>query len=85
MIENGFELREFSSIEECLNQDIKAKIWYFTRPQLERMGERILKKQAELRAAISFRKNFRQGGKGYKVFIIPYPAQRTSDNSNFFR
>lgn len=58
MIENAFTVREFSSIEEYLKQDDVAKIWYFTRPQLERMGERILKKQDELREAITFAKDF---------------------------
>lgn len=59
MKENGFEVNVYSSIEEYLsgNHDI-AKMWYFTRPQLERMGERILQKQDILRESITFKKDF---------------------------
>lgn len=31
-----------------------ARLWYFTRPQLERMGERVLRRATELRSAITF-------------------------------
>ena len=58
MLENGFKVRSFKSIEEYLKQkDIAAK-WYFTRPQLERMGEKILAKADILRASITFRREF---------------------------
>lgn len=55
MKKNGFVIRVFSSIEEYLAQDTVAEKWYFTRPQLERMGDRILKIQRKLRQAITFR------------------------------
>ena len=42
MIENGFEVRTFASIDAYLQQSDLATKWYFTRPQLERMGDRIL-------------------------------------------
>lgn len=58
MKENGFEVRLFASIEEYLKAQDIAKMWYFTRPQLERMGERIIQKQDILREAITFRKEF---------------------------
>ena len=58
MIQNGFEVRSFSSIEEYLAQPDISDKWYFTRPQLERMGERILQKQDLLRQSITFRKEF---------------------------
>ena len=58
MKENGFEVSVFSSIEEYLKAGNPAKLWYFTRPQLERMGERILQKQDILREAITFRRDF---------------------------
>ena len=61
MKNNGFEVREFASIEEYLNQESVAKMWYFTRPQLERMGERILQKQDLLRKSITFRNEQRYG------------------------
>ncbi|MCP5051553.1 MAG: aspartate carbamoyltransferase [bacterium] len=55
---NGFELRIFHSLEEYLAQPDVAPRFYFTRPQLERMGERILKRQDELREKITFRESF---------------------------
>ena len=58
MEQNGFEVRSFSSIEEYLKQPEISTKWYFTRPQLERMGERILQKQEQLRQSITFRKEF---------------------------
>ena len=69
MKDNGFEVNIYPSIEAYLKGGKIAKIWYFTRPQLERMGERILKKEAELREAITFKKEFmpllREGTKFY--------------------
>lgn len=51
----GFRVRRFSSIEEYLGQSHVAQIWYFTRLQLERMGERLLDKAESLRHAVTFR------------------------------
>lgn len=76
MIENGFEVREFSSIEEYLKQRDVAKMWYFTRPQLERMGDRILKKQAELRGSITFAKEFMPLLPPGTKFYHPLPRHR---------
>lgn len=58
MKENGFKLRDFHSLDEYLSQPEIASRFYFTRPQLERMGERILKRQEELRGKITFREEF---------------------------
>lgn len=58
MKENGFTVNVFSSIEEYLKSGKVADKWYFTRPQLERMGEQILKRQDELRKTITFREEF---------------------------
>ena len=58
MLDNGFEVRTFKSIEKYLEQSDIAKKWYFTRPQLERMGEKILAKADSLRASITFQKQF---------------------------
>ncbi|HZJ88380.1 MAG TPA: aspartate carbamoyltransferase [Sphaerochaeta sp.] len=57
MINNGFTVRIFDSIDAYLASGEVAKQWYFTRPQLERMGERILKRESELRYAITFRED----------------------------
>ncbi len=53
MKKNGFRVRKYKSIDSYIEEGDMADKWYFTRPQLERMGERILKKQDELRAAIT--------------------------------
>ncbi|MFA5467866.1 MAG: aspartate carbamoyltransferase [Sphaerochaetaceae bacterium] len=58
MRENNFEVRLFGSIEEYLKSADVATQWYFTRPQLERMGEKILKREEELRSTITFRREF---------------------------
>ncbi len=58
MKENGFEVRSFKSIEEYIKSDDVANKWYFTRPQLERMGDKILQKAPLLRGAITFKKEF---------------------------
>ncbi|TVR73711.1 MAG: aspartate carbamoyltransferase [Spirochaetaceae bacterium] len=59
MEDQGFQVRQYASIAEYLEQgragtDGVARLWYFTRPQLERMGERVLRRAAELRGAITF-------------------------------
>ena len=76
MKNNGFEIRVFDSIEEYLSQkDISSK-WYFTRPQLERMGEKILKREVELRNKVTFQKEyFSQIPKDSK-FYHPLPRHR---------
>ena len=76
MKENGFTVRSFSSIEEYLCSGDIADKWYFTRPQLERMGERILQKQAELRASITFRQEFMPRLKEGTKFYHPLPRHK---------
>ncbi|KAF2956395.1 bifunctional aspartate carbamoyltransferase catalytic subunit/aspartate carbamoyltransferase regulatory subunit [Marinitoga sp. 38H-ov] len=58
MKSNGFEVRIFESIEKYLKQKDIANIWYFTRLQLERMGEDILEKEFFLRKSVTFKKEF---------------------------
>lgn len=58
MIKSGFNVRKFASIEEYLKQPKVAKLWYFTRLQLERMGDKVLDKQMELRRAVTFQREF---------------------------
>lgn len=66
----------FYLYEEYLKQQNIAPIWYFTRPQLERMGEQILKKQDELRRAITFRKEFLEHLPQNTCFYHPLPRYR---------
>mmetsp|Transcript_9423 Transcript_9423/g.26043 ORF Transcript_9423/g.26043 Transcript_9423/m.26043 type:complete len:570 (-) Transcript_9423:56-1765(-) len=57
MQENGFTIRTFTSIQDYLEKNAKEElspIWYFTRLQLERMGDEIRDREAELRQAVTF-------------------------------
>jgi aspartate carbamoyltransferase len=76
MIENKFTVRVFDSIEEYLNQDNIASKWYFTRPQLERMGERILKREDELRKKVTFQKSYLSRVPKDAKFYHPLPRHR---------
>lgn len=73
----GYEVRLFASIEEYLGQKRVADKWYFTRPQLERMGERILAKQQELRESITFDKRFIELLPEGCTFYHPLPRHRS--------
>jgi len=73
---NGFMVREFSSIAEYLQQKKIADKWYFTRPQLERMGDRVLQKQHELRKAITFSEEFLGFLKPDTRFYHPLPRNK---------
>ncbi|HOK33569.1 MAG TPA: bifunctional aspartate carbamoyltransferase catalytic subunit/aspartate carbamoyltransferase regulatory subunit [Fervidobacterium sp.] len=57
MRRNGFQVRIYNSIDEYLSYGSPASIWYFTRLQLERMGEDILEKAHILKKAVTFRKD----------------------------
>lgn len=76
MKDNGFEVRTFASIEDYLNQNDIAKKWYFTRPQLERMGEKILAKADSLRFSITFRKEFMDRLPENTKFYHPLPRHK---------
>lgn len=51
---NGFELTKYESLDEYIASGKVSDCWYFTRLQLERMGEEILKKEFQLRKAVTF-------------------------------
>ena len=76
MKENGFTVRIFKSIEEYLNQSDISKQWYFTRPQLERMGEKILAKADSLRSSITFKKEFMDKLPEGTKFYHPLPRHK---------
>jgi aspartate carbamoyltransferase len=76
MKENGFELRIFESLDEYLSQPDIAPRFYFTRPQLERMGDRILKIQDQLRAKITFREDFINKLPDDTYFYHPLPRHK---------
>mmetsp|Transcript_46255 Transcript_46255/g.107557 ORF Transcript_46255/g.107557 Transcript_46255/m.107557 type:complete len:578 (-) Transcript_46255:177-1910(-) len=58
MLSLGYCVRKFNSLEEYLAQPKVSKIWYFTRLQLERMGDKVLEKSQELRSAVTFQRQF---------------------------
>lgn len=57
MESKGFSIRIFESIDEYLAQKRQAPVWYFTRLQLERMGDKLLNKAERLRRSVSFRED----------------------------
>lgn len=73
MIAAGFNVRRFASIAEYLEQPKVAQIWYFTRLQLERMGDKILDKSAELRKAVTFQREFLERLPPRTKFFHPLP------------
>jgi len=73
MVGAGFKVRRFASIEEYLSQPNVAKIWYFTRLQLERMGDKVLSRSAELRQAVSMRHEFVEKLPANTRFFHPLP------------
>ena len=52
---SGFHIRIFASIDQYLRQNHIAPMWYFTRLQLERMDEAILRREQELRHSVTLR------------------------------
>ncbi len=77
MQSHGYEVRTFASIDEYLAQDDVADKWYFTRPQLERMGDRILQKQDELRKSITCRQSHVDRIKEGTKFYHPLPRHKS--------
>ncbi|CAJ1392756.1 unnamed protein product [Effrenium voratum] len=73
MVARGYVVRRFASIEEYLAQEKVAKIWYFTRLQLERMGDKVLDKAAELRKAVTMQREFVDSLPEGTKFFHPLP------------
>lgn len=76
MLDNHFCVREFSSIDEYLENENVASIWYFTRPQLERMGDDILQIEDRLRYSITFRKELMEKLSEQTRFYHPLPRHK---------
>lgn len=76
MKENGFQLRTFDSLADYLSQPDIAPRFYFTRPQLERMGDRVLKMQDELRGKITFKEEFIDKLPENTFFYHPLPRHK---------
>ncbi len=76
MESNGFEVSIFENIDSYLqNNDIASK-WYFTRPQLERMGDNALKNQDILRNAITIKNSHLSKLPKDTLFYHPLPRHK---------
>ncbi|MBN1646879.1 MAG: aspartate carbamoyltransferase [Spirochaetales bacterium] len=73
---NGYDVRIFPSIEAYLASGDFADIWYFTRLQLERMGDEVLDKADLLRASVTFRKEDLVRLRENTRFYHPLPRHR---------
>lgn len=76
MKKNGYTVNVFSSIDDYINQNKTADVWYFTRLQLERMGDEVREKASSLRRAVTFRKEFIPMLAGGTRFYHPLPRHR---------
>jgi aspartate carbamoyltransferase len=73
---NGFEVRLFSSIDEYLASGGAAPIWYFTRLQLERMGDAVLERADALRGSVTFQREHLDRLLEGTRFYHPLPRDR---------
>lgn len=76
MQDNGYEVRQFDSLAEYMKQKLRADIWYFTRLQLERMGEDVKDKTAYFRNAVTFKKEYLSKMTPDTRFYHPLPRHR---------
>lgn len=74
----GFSVRVFSSIEEYLAQKKVARLWYFTRLQIERMGEQVLRNLRRIQDAVTFKKPYMSLLPEDAVFYHPLPRNKTA-------
>lgn len=81
---NGFEVRVFESLDEYLARGDVAPIWYFTRLQLERMGEAVLERAPGLRHSVTFRKDMLGLLPEGARFYHPLPRDRDNPTNPFF-
>ncbi len=73
---NGFCVKKYSSIDEYLAQKDVARTWYFTRLQLERMGDKVREKAGELRKMVAFSENYLPELKTKTKFFHPLPRHK---------
>ena len=76
MISSGFSVRSFPSIKAYLAKGNLADIWYFTRLQLERMGEQVLEKADYLRNSVTFSREYLSKIPEGTRFYHPLPRHR---------
>ncbi|TVQ23233.1 MAG: aspartate carbamoyltransferase [Spirochaetaceae bacterium] len=74
----GYDVRRYQSIAEYLAGRDVAPTWYFTRLQIERMGDRLLDRAAALRDAVTFRRDFLSALPDGARFYHPLPRHRVT-------
>ena len=74
----GYDVRRYESIAEYLAGRDVARTWYFTRLQIERMGDRLLDRAAALRDAVTFRRDFLSALPEGTRFYHPLPRHRVT-------
>ena len=74
----GYEIRVFESIDAYLDAGSVAPIWYFTRLQLERMGERLLDRAHAFRRSVTFRPDMLSRLPEGVRFYHPLPRHRVT-------
>ncbi|OQX29429.1 MAG: aspartate carbamoyltransferase [Spirochaeta sp. LUC14_002_19_P3] len=73
---NGFEVEKYESLDKYMASGKLSDCWYFTRLQLERMGEEILKKEFQLRKAVTFDQKWTKLIQDGTRFYHPLPRHR---------
>jgi len=76
MERNGYSIRVYETLDEYLASGRVAPLWYFTRLQLERMGESVLEKAQSLREAVTFRQDMLGKLPEGTRFYHPLPRDR---------
>ncbi len=77
MIDAGFTVRQFNSVDDYLASGEAATIWYFTRLQLERMGDKVRDRASELRKAVTMRKDHLEKMPAGAKLFHPLPRHGT--------
>ncbi len=72
----GYKVQVFESIGEYVQENTIAEIWYFTRPQLERMGDDVLKIADQLREKITFKREYENFLPEGTIFYHPLPRHK---------
>ena len=76
MLKNGFEVRQWESIDAYLASGTVSDTWYFTRLQLERMGDEIREREEDLRRSVAFRREWLDRLPWGTRFFHPLPRHR---------
>ncbi len=81
---NGYEVNSYDSLDEYIASGAVAPIWYFTRLQLERMGDAVLERAAALRSSLTFRKDMLGSLPEGCRFYHPLPRDRLNPTNPTF-